>query len=235
MDSKAYITLSQVVNSYLNEVGDYTKDNFLRYLNIVIEGMSEINMDTVMYTKNYYPVVTSTNTVSLPPDFVDYLVIGYINRGIIRTLTRNDDINIPSGEVCGIEIVDDNALSKAEIPVVHGYASGGAWNIGEYTIDYNKRRIVFKGDLMGQQLVIRYVSTGINMSEQTYIKRDMMHVLKDYLQYILAKRSVSLPEARVLRLERQYYNKLAEYKRSQWQLTKDELLDIFYSGYSQAV
>lgn len=235
MDSNALISIRQVVSSYLNEAGIYTLENYNRYLQICIEGLSHLNIYYVPSYRITYGTVDSINCYDLPDDFIDYYRIGVILDGKIWTLTKNDKIPTINAISCGEDLGDADNQGAIDIPYAHQYAINGGWNFGYYRVDKEKRRIVFSGDMIGRQIVLEYISTGVSLSGSTWVPRELSKVLKDYIHWKAIQRDpqVALNHREVAR--RDYYDSLAEYNRLQCSFTVDELLDALASGFGQSI
>ena len=111
-------------------------------------------------------------------------------------------------------------------PYSDWYTPGGGDNVAKYRIDKSKRRIVFEGPMMGKEIILEYISTGIPVSGNLYIPRGLMPVLKNYLDWILKKRNDQMPESKVYSAKQDFYESLHAYERAEDSMTADEILDI---------
>jgi hypothetical protein len=235
MDTKPFVSLMNVVTSYKNEVGNYDTANDFRYLNIVKEGFTEMNIYNTTHFQTYRGTVNSAGILSLPSDYINYILISIVYQGQLWTLTKNNSIDFTQKGACLIDVADVNNTDEIIRPQGLSYAKGGGVNVGEYRVDNKARKITFNGTMNGVEVVVDYESTGISMSEKTYIPIKLLPVLKNYLDKILAVRDTTLPEYRVKAKEVRFINSLRKYERSEKMPTPDEVLDVLRSGYSQSI
>lgn len=228
----AFVTIQEILQSYANERGDYSPSNLKRFERILLEGYADLNINfaTVNYTTG---IVNEANILKLPADFVDYLKIGLLKDGQIWTLTENKDLAVMR-DVCGVEVNDDFNKNAFAYPWMTDYTRGGGWNVGKYRVDKSpdNRRIVFSGAMMGCEVHIEYISTGIKEG-QTYVPVELMTTLKAYLDWILKKRDDNMPMGKIEMARRDYLNAKAEWFRGTIAMTYDEILDTIRNGYSQ--
>ena len=235
MDTNALITIRHAVDSYLNELGIYSKGNYKRFLNIVLEGYTNLNIHHIRGVKTFYDTVTDINTVDLPADFIDYIRIGMIEDGKIWTLSLNEDIALPNALDCGEYEGDADGLAASDQPWYWHYSSRGGYNYGYYRVDWDLRRVVFQGDMVARQVVIEYLSSGVNMSETTFIPRELLPVLKEYLNWVVLKRDRQAPMNRIEMARRDYYTALNEYEKLNWGFSADEFLDAIRKSWKQTL
>ena len=75
-----FVTLEEVVNELLIDEGKNTQAEFLRYYNIGLRGLKELNFDVVRMIKAVeLSVSESTNTITLPSDYVKFINIAVLD------------------------------------------------------------------------------------------------------------------------------------------------------------
>lgn len=232
MDTSAVIKIEQAVKSYCNELGDFNHDQYDRYLQIVIEGYTELNIQHIFTYQPVYLTVNEANLAKMPSDMIDYYLIGLVEEGKIWELTRNEQIAIPKSEVCGIEVSNSDLLSAIDTPDTAVYNSKGTWNIGKYKIDKKRRLIIFEGSMAGQTIYMEYISSGVSLTGNTFVPVEILPMLKAYLNWVITERDkkISLGEKeRSLRLFRRAEIRWAERMNN---FTLQEAIDAIRSGYS---
>ena len=232
-DEMAFIPISYVIESYKNELGDYSKDNDIRYAFIIKELFIELNLYNSTYFSTYYGQVDANNIMWLPDSYVDYIRISIIHNGELWTLTKKDTIVLPAKTTCLLDYVEPSNLGASPFPAGLQYNTGGGLNVGYYRVDERQRKIVFEGNLAGMTIVLDYISTGLTITEKTKIPIKLLPVLKDGLDYTLAKRNRELPEYRVKSIHNRYITSLRKYESSIKMVTPDELYDAIASGWKQ--
>lgn len=232
MDTPGLVKVTEIVESYLNELGENT-DNFMRYLQIAIEGITQLSTKNTYGVKAYFTSVSSNNIIHLPSDYITYNRIGLVRNGLIYTLTKNKDISLSDGDIAGVEVVSDENLNTLYIPSALNYAEHGAYNFATYRIDEKGRRIIFRGNLTGETIVIEYKSSGINLMGDTYVPVTMVPVAKEYLNMTITKRNKNISQAEKQASKIDFINAKNDYIKAKHTFSVDDFMDAVYSGYSQ--
>jgi hypothetical protein len=236
MDTPALITLHQVLNSWLNEKGIYTKTNYKRFYFVLAELLVDLEINRTTSFKTMYPVIDQNNTIKVPLEYIDYVRIGYPIGGQILTLTKNDNILLPRAFSCGTETGDlENKIAIDASWVQYDYSATGGKNFMYYRYDKEHRQIVFRGDGIGKAIVLEYNSTGVSLSTETYLDIQLLPVLKNYLDWIEAKHDKSIGMNRIEMYRRDYIDKRDEYVMTSQAFTADEYLDVVRSTYKQTI
>lgn len=101
------MTADILVREMLIETGESTLHKYARYLQYIISGLREFNLDTSGIPKAVLLTVNSNNTVDLPSDYIAY----------IRIATCGDDGNLHhlghNPKMCYLETDDCGDLKKA--------------------------------------------------------------------------------------------------------------------------
>lgn len=235
----ALITIEEVAASYANSKGEYGKHNVYRYLQILLEGYSELNIfDTIAKINWFAGRVNDQGVIDWPVDMIDYVRIGTPIDGTIYTLTRNDSINMPIGMECGeVTGLDNPSQYPAYTPAYWNwtttdYSTTGGKNFAYYRADKANRRFVFMGDCTSRDIVIEYVSTGVNLSGKTWIPREYLQLLKLYLNWQLKFYS---DDRNVEYAAREFAIEQSKMKKFQWAFRPDEFLDMVRSTFTRAM
>lgn len=236
----------QVVKSFLNERGEKSLANIERYLQMAIEGYSdmsifEMNSVEVAYLK----VNKDTNTALLPPDFITMTKIGVNIHGTMWTLTLNSDIIMPRPEtICPepIENVQNTEVNGGYFFAPHYrhgryvetlYGLGGGFNVAYYRIDMNTRTIYFDGRVPNEEVILEYKSSGVKAGG-AMIPRQAVPALKAYLHWKSLEYDTRIGVNEKIRKEQLYGTELYKLKLLENSFTIDEYLDNSYSTMSQA-
>lgn len=234
MDSSGQIKVHDIVHSYMNENAEPI-DQFFRYLQIVIEGLTQLNIKTSYGIKVFFTSVNDINVVHFPSDLISLSRVGILYNGTIWPLTKNDMISLPDGDICGVEVVSDVNLNERAIPTSLNYAKGGAYNIGDYKIDHRDRRIIFKGNLRDETIILEYKSSGVSLDGETYLPISLLPVLKEYLHWTLIKRKKDVPNVEKQRAKIDYINARNDFVKAKHSFSLADVLDAIYSGIGQGV
>ena len=235
MDTPAVIPVTEVVKSYLNSKGTYTKINSRRYLQMLLEGFGDLNIFTSGSFKTYYPTIDSTNRISVPLEYIDYVRIGFPMLGEIWTLTKNDNLILPNAMDCGAEVGDSENMTPIDFANLNwvDYGATGGANFLYYRWDKENRKLVFQGDGVGRQVIVEYLSTGVSLSGDTMVPREMLSLLKTYLRWQELSYDDRTPMNKEEIARRNFYDAKNQYNNFKNSFTVNEFLDALYSTYRQ--
>lgn len=232
MDTPALVPFKTIILSYLNARGDYSTDDYKRMYQIALEGYRELNIHHTRTFKSAYLTVNEVGIVKLPSDFIEYIRIGLVDNGMVWTLSKNNNLKFTEKGACYIDVADpqlNTDLTKNSF----NYSSGGGVNVGEYRIDERQRTIIFRGQMTGREIILEYISTGIGMSEDTFVPVELLPVIRDYIHWTMLKYDREAPQVQKDDAQRNYSNSLVKYLRLKLTPSLDEVLDAIRSGYSQ--
>lgn len=183
------ITVNKFVDKMLFKLGK-NHDEYLRYLQITLDGLRHLFMHKVGYITNTKQTIdTDTNTVDFPDDFIGLVSLSVPSEGRMWTLTRDDTI-VPttSTDINGDEYLDADDgegvdLSEEYVPI--GYGARGGYNDWYYTMDNLRRRFIISGRAV-DHVILRYMSSGINATSATEIPLALEESLEQYLRWKVA-------------------------------------------------
>lgn len=181
-DSNALVSLEYIlasVKAYLQT--DDRQDEFL--MQLIMDCVCDLNTFHADLSGNLTVTldVSSINTVDLPTDFVDYIVIGYTVGNKIVSLSYNPRLAIPQTEDCGELTTPYPLSSNQEMPLERHYGAGGITTM-EYKIDKRNRRIILSGTIPNSQVILEYISSGI--SNQTVVPRYAVPAIRSYVYWM---------------------------------------------------
>jgi len=243
----SYLSLLQVVKSFMSERGEKSLTNIEKYVQMAIEGYSDMQLFEVnTIDVAYLAVNPDTNTAELPVDFVTMTKIGVEIAGRMWTLTVNNDLILPRPEtICPVAIE-----AVTESVVVDGgyffaphyrygrytntlYGVGGGFNIAYYRIDMNRRVIYFHGNVPNDEVILEYKSSGVKAGG-AIVPRQAVPALKAYLHWKTAEYDFRVPMNEKQRKENLYDKELYKLKTIECSFNVSEYLDNLYSTMSQA-
>lgn len=245
-------TLHTVVSGVLLRLNKTDENQELgeKLLQYCIDGLREINIHFIPTNINVaYLTVSDLRTVSFPNGYVDYTKIGIEVGGRIWTLTLNENILLPRGEKCGQDIrkvVAGGGVYSDSTDVYYyadhirngnfvggAYGVTGGFNKAYYRIDKQNRRIVFSSGIKsGSQIVLEYLSDGINLTGETFIPAQYINPLRLYCLWQLIEYT-DAPNNIKRERERQFWQAVSMLETLETALTGDEWMDAAYSTYKQ--
>lgn len=227
--------LSDVVKSFLNVAGEFTKDNYVRYLQIVIEGLTDLNIYHTVAVKTVIKRVNDANMIALEPDFIDWASISVVIGGVVYPIGFNDDIALPADQLCVYDPSIPEHLNNLDYSHYQDYSSSGGKRFAEFKVFKKERKIQFRGSIKNYDVLIEYVSSGVNLETDTLVPIELVPVLKTYLRWQLLEFDDRAPLNAKFRAEQQYGNELVKMISAQNAMSASEFIDIIRSGYKQTV
>lgn len=229
MAIKSTQTADQIINSVLLRIGDL---DLLRY-NEAVDFFIDIYRDTqtfyVSQTKDVVLDISPIGVVCLPDDFVDYVKIGVPIGGSIFTFTRRGDIIRLETDPLGNNVNTD--MGEGEDVIVNDLetlAVGGYNPEGYFDFDKTNNRILVRNyNENTSQVILRYVTTGIDTMESTYVPSEAINMIKAELEYKLELRNPKLTngvKALMLETVDRETEKLNSYNLP----TLEEFIDVIY-------
>ncbi len=185
-DIIGYVNLSQVVDSLLNERRISSKE-WDRFLQVALEGFSrELNIYHLNSFKGSWIEFNSAlGSIAWPSDYVSFIAVGHNIGGEFWSYTLDENIIIPQGTVNGQDSLntgrgENQAVERYD---VSSYTTPGGLNSDYYKIDEQNRRIIINGESSKTHLLLYYVSSGVNASEDTVVPIYAERALKDYIMW----------------------------------------------------
>lgn len=233
MDTNALVTIDYVIKSYLNRRGISSSADYDRYKQILIEGFTDLNLFHTTYYSEYIGTVNAVNQLTLPVDFVDWIKVSVEVNGQYWQLDYNENIVSEPSNTVSIPVFTNHLVSP---PVVgNGYTRLRRNKMGEFKLNREKRVITFVGDLKDYSIYLNYVSSGIPLSGSVYIPRELVTVLRNYLDWQIKYNNDSVPVIKAQLAEQAYGDSLVQYYDSVEPFSMKELLNVFMINTQQGI
>lgn len=240
-------TITYVVMSVLNRLRDYSMRHYSFLEQIIIEGYTDLNLWHMDNIEVVYLRMSNAKVVDLPSDYVDYCKIGIPINGKIRVLTRNESILLPRKFEDGADVgnADDANAAVGGIFFTDHFRNGqfvaglygmpGGIDEAYYDIDRENRQIVFSGNIPRAEIVLEYISSGVNVSGTTIIPREAVPALREYALWQLVENDPKVSPTEKERKKSQYEEQVEalrafqttftidEYKRRVWRSTRQTI------------
>lgn len=212
--SQGYTTVDKIVKSACMEEGDYGLHQYQMFLEWALECVQDFRIDSVHEVKTVIETVDSISTIPFPSDYVSWLKVGVKIGDRVKTLITNDrlsnhfDLDSSGNEEANERYTPNytdslNATSDytgywfrnvlfdgISNGNIFGYGNGSQGE-GDFKVDRANRRFVFTSDLVGTDLLIEYVSTGLDESSDTLVEETLRKAVKYYILWRKAQRSKS--------------------------------------------
>lgn len=235
-----FISVEEVIQNLLIEEGKSSEHEYLRYFNIAMSGLKELNFDTVRQIKSIELEIDHKNTVNLPTDYVSYLRIATANsNGELNYLGTRDRINLVHG------VTSSNTEDKTQHPVFTDntpgdglwgrYGQGGGNNAnGYYRENFEEETIEFSS--VTGKVIIEYISDGSSDLEGDRIKIHSFaeEALKSYIYWksIYRKRAINMNEKMLAKKE--YYNQKRLARARMQSFNKQEAMQTTRKAFKQS-
>jgi hypothetical protein len=239
--------LDEIIREYyIESLGMSQLDNrYPRFLQIAISGLKDLGMDLKSNLKEVELDVNSNDTVDLPSDYLDYLVIGTNESGQIMSIGVNNNKSPRGFDDCGdlkAAVVDDeNQTSYFNFATSHhtkdgqfngrSYgAGGGGSNNGTYKIYKNEGYIALTGS-SATSIVMRYYATVEQVDGEFQVDEYYVEALKAWMyhKYVQRSRSYGQGEKRMAMLDYNKEKKKAEKRNYRFNIVT--FVNAFRSGY----
>jgi len=251
-----YTNIAEIVYDYINETGNYTMKDFMRLSQIVIRGITKLNIRNLHRVEVAdLEVNTELYTTDLPDDYIDWVRLGLDYDGRLYPISHNPNLILPRGEDCGVEDrdvanINTNVITTSTTsPVLYlpFYTSGtytpaiyglsGGWADMFFRIDDEYRRIILEGEMPVGHVNIRleYISSGVSLTTQTVIPLQAKEVLIAWLRWRTSIDDPGTPFNKVLEFKNLYGTELAELDSIEYKLTLDQLRDAGYRSQKQGM
>lgn len=234
MDTTGAITITQAVQSILNSTKKPISE-LHRYSQMVIEGLTELNLYVRSSPKQVKLTMTDQGWVDLPSDFIDLINIGIQYRGQLFTFTRNDKIIFSTTLDGGLEIQDELQGEGLEIDngQVVGFGARGGKNEFYHKWVKGERRIYISG-FPQQTVFLTYLSSGVSLDGVTYIDRAVLPCLEAYVVWKDSKYDLNIPVSQK-QLYEYYFHQERKKLRALNSPTADEWADAILKTYKRSV
>lgn len=215
--------LDEIIREYyIVELGMQQLDNrYPRFLLAGINALKDLNQDLKSIVTEVTLDVNDNDTVDLPSNYIDYLLIGLVSGGNIVTFGSNPNASPVTKDDCG-DLVAPTSVSSVGTSVegnfstsnyskdgqfVGGnYGIGGGGNInGTYKI-YKQENYISLTGYTGDSIVLKYLATLEQVDGNFMVEEYLVEAVKAYMAWVTKKgmRSYGLGDKR---------EALDEYKR----------------------
>tara|TARA_R110002020_G_scaffold70767_2_gene183500 strand:+ start:1407 stop:2135 length:729 start_codon:yes stop_codon:yes gene_type:complete len=236
-----FITLDEVIQGLIVDEGKSSEHEYLRYFNIALRGLKELNFDVVRQIKAVQLELDHKNTINLPLDYVSYTKIGVSdNDGNVNYMGRRDRMNLVPGTKS--TVVNDNtenppifSYNNYDNSLWGRYGQGGGNNAnGYYRENLEEGTIEFSHS--NGTIILEYISDGSTGLTGTDIKVHSFaeEALRSFIYWksIHRRRNVNMNDKMVAKSE--YYNQKRLARARMQGFTKEEALQTTRKAFKQS-
>lgn len=245
MNNKIF-TLNGCVWSVMNELRmDSTKD-FDYLLQLAVEGFRDLKLYAAPNVKVAYIKITDAGIVYYPADMVTYTKVAIRHGRRLITLTRDERLAMPESlKVCDTPPHKLGALHEQQLgqwyfpdhvhngSVVSGlFSLGGGVNAEGYYRDDPDRRQIYIAGGAGGEVVMEYVSNGVDLCGDTYIGAQWVEPVKMYIHWKRLDFSPTVP-MNEKRWRYNNYSAAIEKAKTVNSPSEEEFFDLVWAGHKQ--
>lgn len=241
---KGYYTGNQLIDEALAGVRDFDRKYYKEAAMYFMRGYRDFRLfNESGSVKEAWLPITTINTVNYPEDVMRVISVGIVSDGELFTFTRADGMVSPVTSPIDGELDSDRGEDDTlrRTPTA-GYGAKGT-NVEYYFKDeQQKRRIVLSRMAVNvsrfanrSEVLVRYVSDGVNNLDELYIPNDAANMLISYIEYKLVEsRPDKYSRTYISDKKENYYESRNMYDTLQLP-TLQELADVIYETSSQNV
>lgn len=239
--------LDEIVREYyIERLGaSQVDERYPMFLQRAITGLKDLNMDIKSVVTEAVLPINSNDTVTLPSNYLDYLVIGVIEDGAISSLGMNNNLPPRDNDDCG-DLKGANTTEQTERAFFgfnsshfskdgqfvgrHFGAGGGGSTNGLYKVYKDKGYISLNG-VSTESIVLRYYATLEQLDGNFMVDEYQTEALKDWIWWksIQNQRSFGIGEKQLAEMSYNKQKKKSEKRNYRFNII--EFINAFDSGY----
>lgn len=238
-----YATLKDIVLGECLAQNDTTLTRFNVFLMYAIQCVKSWNFGSgqSIITKKF--TVNNLAYIPMPSDFVDWSKIGTQNGDEIRVYVVNGNLALSHAiNSCGDETPNGSLPDSIYQYPFWGYNNGYSTNVlygfgnqrysdGSFRIDVENRRIQFSSKLAGTVIYMEYISTGVNIGQETVVNEYARELVRNYIQWQQLKRSRTANAWQVASAKQDYRDALQSAADNLLQMDIDKILALTWKSF----
>lgn len=246
-DVGAFANIRYVVMSVLQDMRIYSMNEYRDLVQVVINGVRHMRLYHQASIEVAYLKRDAHGKIRFPKGYVDYIKIGVLINGNVWNLSVNDDMAINRGEKCGIDVrqiqrgdpIDLSLFSTYNYPshfrgttfISTLYGLSGGFNFGYYKVDNTARTIQIDGNILNDEIILEYKSTGISAS--TIIRAENIEPLKLWTHWQRIEYDPRERDSVKERRKNQFIDSIGMMRDFENAFTMQEILDDAWSSRKQ--
>lgn len=248
---RGVVTLDSVIRSYLMDFGAGL-ERYEQGKHWILEGYKEFNFDLAAEIKTVALDLTAWKAISLPLDYVDFVVIGVVIDNKIRVFTHDDRISLyrPDDDEDGVTdpiVTTASPDIPADVPFYfwnavnsQGEDTGQLYGLtvkhngqGYYKFNTERREIQFSPAVDGNtKIYLEYISDGVNPNAQTVVNAYAAKLLKLYGHWMRHTFSKSSTMAEKALAKDMYQKEFFKVQNRIQKVTVDDVLEVMRDAYA---
>lgn len=221
-------------------------ERYPMFLQIAATGLKELNYDLKSIVTEVTLPVNDNDTVNLPNNYIDYMIIGIVDGGIISSLGLNNQMANKTTDSCGnLEAVqprssqDDSgyfSYASTNYSVDGQYVGrqfglgGGGNSNGTYKV-YKQEGYISIMNASADEIVLRYLATIDQVDGSFMVEEFLVDAIKSFIwhRYIRRMRGYGLRDKKLAEMD--FKNKKKNALRRANRFSIPEFMNAYRSGY----
>lgn len=245
-------TVDTIVAKVLNDRSEMEKfsERAVNLRERVADGLRDLNMFHYDGVEEGFFDIQPDNSILFPPGYLSWIVVGVPNGTSYIPLGHNTNIINYEKYCCGTDTRQNAETTKGINPQGWYYINYDSVRSGQYVgAQYgatggqhrayfkevkNKRKILLSGPLGCQQIYMRWITNGINVSGETIIPEELVDPLRYYVHWQISLFDNKMSANKSLYWEKLYDDAVRKLRAFVMRLTIEDARDIIYSTSMQA-
>jgi len=202
MDTSRFVTLGKIA-AEAQALSGKPKSKVHLFFQMITNGLRDLQLYHHKAPKRVILAMSESYTVDLPDDFLSFIAIGIPISGKLHLFTEDN-------ELLAITTVEDvyDWTDSIDEKSLSGPGARGGKNSDYFKIDWENSRIVFNSPSVRAEIILEYVSSGIDASAETSIPVTMKMILISYALWQDGIFDTKTPYTQVGILKERYENEV---------------------------
>lgn len=232
MEVSGFVKLSDLVDGLLYKDKALTKSDRNWVLEHLIDGIRHYHMHDCYAPKQVKVTPDVNQIINYPTDMVGFISLNFLENGEFRTLPELKNLNISTTIVQGQETFDSDLGEGVDYDDGLDYGLGTIGGKGEtyFVRDEKKSRFLLNG-LDRAELILLYVSAGIQTDSETYIPAAAKLLLESWTRYQISMYGQGYSAADIQLRQLAYEEQRRLYRTFKQSVRLDEFVDELTRNY----
>ena len=197
-DTSRFVTLGKIA-AEAQVLSGKPKSKVYLFFQMITNGLRDLQLYHHKSPKRVLLDMSASFTVDLPSDFLSFIAIGMSINGKLHVFTEENELLA----IATTDPVYDWSDSIDELSTVN-YGTAGGKNTDYFKIDWENNRIVFNSPEARKEIILEYVSSGIDATAESSVPVVVKMALISYALWQDALMSEKTFYNRILILEKNY-------------------------------
>ena len=233
MDSNALVNIEEAVTEFLLNYKKTTED-YATYLSHACRLLQDYRTHDSTEARSEKVSVSALGIIEMPDDLIRVKDVCVAINGEWWTMTEKPNM-VNTTTFTGLVEGHDTDFGEGVAirdGVTTTYGARGGVNAYYYMTDYNARRIFCDG-IVSDTVLLKYVSSGVSITDTTYVPSLMIEMLHNYLLWKETYWDDKVRRERDMR-KRDFDNERLRVRNVLNSLTASQWNDLFWGSFSQS-